>query len=94
MSTGDKNLFLTNCVVCHTPSGLENRTASQIQSAIRGNVGGMGTSQLNALSSTSIDGIARTLVPTTPQVILMRHLPLFIAVAVPFADADDRSGDL
>lgn len=68
MSSGDKNLFLTNCVACHTPSGLENRTAFQIQSAISGNVGGMGTSQLNALSSTSIDGIARTLVPTTPQV--------------------------
>jgi len=69
MSTSDKNLFLTNCVVCHTPSGLEYRTAAQIQSAIRGNVGGMGTSQLTALSSSSLEGIARTLVPSTPQVI-------------------------
>jgi len=69
MSTSDKNLFLTNCVTCHTPSGLEYRTAAQIQSAIRGNVGGMGTSQLTALSSSSLEGIARTLVPGTPQVI-------------------------
>jgi len=69
MSATDKNLFLTNCVACHTPSGLENRTASQIQTAINGNVGGMGTSQLKALSSSSINGIARTLVPGTPQVI-------------------------
>ncbi|MRR37547.1 c-type cytochrome, partial [bacterium] len=69
MATSDKNLFLTNCVACHTPSGLENRTASQIQAAINGNVGGMGTSQLKALSTSSINGIARTLVPGTPQVI-------------------------
>jgi mono/diheme cytochrome c family protein len=69
MSSSDKNLFLTNCVACHTPSGLENRTASQIQTAINGNVGGMGTSQLKALSSTSINAIARTLVPGTPKVI-------------------------
>ncbi|MHC1698686.1 MAG: cytochrome c, partial [Geobacteraceae bacterium] len=69
MTTSDKNLFLTNCVVCHTPSGLEYRSASQIQSAIRGNVGGMGTSQLTALSSSSLEGIARTLVPSTPQAI-------------------------
>ena len=69
MSADDKNLFLANCVACHTPSGLEYRTTSQIQSAIRGNVGGMGTTQLKALSSTNLDGIARTLVPGTPQVI-------------------------
>jgi len=69
MSTADKNLFLTNCVVCHTPSGLENRTSAEIQSAIRGNVGGMGTSQLKSLTSSSIDGIARSLVPSTPQAI-------------------------
>ena len=69
MPTSDKNLFLTNCVVCHTPSGLEYRTASQIQSAIRGNVGGMGTAQLSALSSSNLEGIARTLVPGTPQVV-------------------------
>jgi mono/diheme cytochrome c family protein len=69
MTADDKNLFLTNCVACHTPSGLEFRTVSQIQSAIRGNVGGMGTSQLKALSSTSLNGIARTLVPGTPEVI-------------------------
>lgn len=69
MSDNDKKLFLTNCVACHTPSGLENRTSAEIQSAIRGNVGGMGTTQLKALSSSSIDGIARSLVPSTPQVI-------------------------
>lgn len=69
MSSSDKNLFLTNCVTCHTPSGLENRTASQIQSAIRGNVGGMGTTQLKALTSSNLDGIARSLVPSTPQAI-------------------------
>jgi mono/diheme cytochrome c family protein len=69
MSTEDKNLFLTNCVTCHTPSGLEYRSSSQILSAIRGNVGGMGTTQLKALTTANIDGIARTLVPGTPEVI-------------------------
>jgi len=69
MTADDKNLFLANCVACHTPSGLEYRTVSQIQSAITGNVGGMGTTQLKALSSTSLNGIARTLVPGTPEVI-------------------------
>ena len=69
MSTEDKNLFLANCVACHTPSGLEYRTSSQILSAIRGNVGGMGTSQLRSLTTSNIDGIARTLVPSTPEVI-------------------------
>jgi mono/diheme cytochrome c family protein len=67
MSASDKNLFLANCVNCHTPSGLEYRSASQIQAAISGNVGGMGTSQLKALSAGSLDGIARTLVPSTPE---------------------------
>jgi mono/diheme cytochrome c family protein len=63
MTASDKNLFITNCMSCHTPTGVQNATAAQIQTAINNNTGGMGTSQLRALSSTSITAIARSLVP-------------------------------
>jgi mono/diheme cytochrome c family protein len=66
MSASDKNLFIKNCLNCHTPTGLQNRTAAQISAAIRSNVGGMGTRTLRALSSTNITAITRALVPQTP----------------------------
>jgi mono/diheme cytochrome c family protein len=66
MSSGDKNLFTTNCASCHTPYGLQSRTASQIKSAISSNDHGMGTQKLKSLTSAEIDGIARSLVPSTP----------------------------
>jgi mono/diheme cytochrome c family protein len=68
MTASDKNLFLANCVSCHTPAGLQNRTASQIKAAISGNAGGMGTSQLKALTTANLEGIARSLVPKNPAV--------------------------
>ncbi|NVN93216.1 MAG: putative Ig domain-containing protein [Desulfuromonadales bacterium] len=66
MTDADKALFNTNCLTCHTPFGLQNRTASQIQAAISGNVGGMGTTQLRGLTSTDLAGLARALTPNTP----------------------------
>jgi len=66
MSTADKNLFLTNCVACHTPTGVQNSSASRIQTAITGNVGGMGTTQLKSLTTSDLNGIARSLVPQSP----------------------------
>jgi mono/diheme cytochrome c family protein len=66
MTTADKTLFLNNCSNCHTPFGLEGRSSSQIRTAISGNVGGMGTSQLNGLTSANLDGIAKALTPSTP----------------------------
>lgn len=66
MTDADKALFTANCLACHTPFGLQNRTVSQIQDAISGNVGGMGTTQLRALTSSNLAGIARTLTPSTP----------------------------
>lgn len=63
MTTADKTLFINNCSNCHTPFGLEKRTAAQIQAAIGGNIGGMGTSALRGLSGASLDGIARSLAP-------------------------------
>jgi mono/diheme cytochrome c family protein len=68
MSSSDKTLFVNNCLSCHTPSGLEGRTAAQISTAIAGNVGGMGTTQLKSLSSSNITAIARTLTPTPKPV--------------------------
>jgi len=64
MTDADKTLFNTNCAVCHTPFGLQNRTASEIRTAISGNIGGMGTSQLQALTSADHDGLARALSPS------------------------------
>jgi mono/diheme cytochrome c family protein len=69
MSTSDKNLFINNCLSCHTPSGLENRTADQISATINSGDHGMGTTKLKSLSSTSIAGIARSLVPQTPTTV-------------------------
>jgi len=66
MTDADKALFINNCSNCHTPFGLEKRTASEIRTAISGNAGGMATSQLQALSGTNLDGIARALTPSTP----------------------------
>jgi mono/diheme cytochrome c family protein len=66
MTTADKTLFINNCSNCHTPFGLEGRSPSQIRTAISGNVGGMGTSQLNGLTSANLDGIARALMPSAP----------------------------
>jgi len=64
MTAADKTLFTNNCSACHTPFGLKNRSTTQIQTAIAGNVGGMGTSQLRGLTSANLDGIARTLTPS------------------------------
>ncbi len=66
MSDTDKALFVNNCASCHTPYGLEKRTSVQIQTAINGNVGGMGTSQLRGLSSANLDSIAKSLTPGAP----------------------------
>ncbi len=66
MSASDKNVFITNCASCHTPYGLQNRTAAQVQTAINSNDHGMGTKKLRRLSSTDVNAIARSLVPAAP----------------------------
>ncbi len=64
MTTADKNLFINNCLNCHTPTDVQSATATQIQAAISNNTGGMGTSTLRALSSTDLNNIADALSPT------------------------------
>jgi len=66
MTSASKTLFNNNCLACHSAYGLQNTTASQIQAAITGNVGGMGTTQLKALSSTDVANISAALTPPTP----------------------------
>jgi mono/diheme cytochrome c family protein len=63
MSQADKDLFLANCGSCHTPYGLQNRTAAEISATISSNAHGMGTTKLRSLTSANISSIARSLVP-------------------------------
>ncbi len=66
--TDGPTLYANNCASCHNPLATStklNRTATQIQSAINANAGGvMGT--LSGLTSTQVQAIAAALVSTTP----------------------------
>ena len=58
-------LYGTNCAGCHRPlatSEKQGRTATQIQNAINGNVGGMGSTSLRALTTAQVQAIADVLV--------------------------------
>ena len=60
-------LYAGNCSSCHgalATSSKQGRTAAQIQSAINGNTGGMGS--LSSLSTAQVQAIATALAITTP----------------------------
>ncbi|MBI5102563.1 MAG: hypothetical protein HZB33_12115, partial [Nitrospirae bacterium] len=59
----------TYCSGCHGPlatSAKLNKTAAQIQGAINGNIGGMGSPALMSLTPTQVSAIATALVSATP----------------------------
>lgn len=62
-------LYASGCAGCHGPlatSAKKNRTTAQIQNAITGNAGGMGTASLMALSAAQVQAIAAALAGSTP----------------------------
>jgi mono/diheme cytochrome c family protein len=67
-ATDGAAIYTANCAGCHgalASSAKQNRTATQIQSAINGNTGGMGSTSLRALTSAQVQAIATALVTTT-----------------------------
>jgi len=68
-TTDGPTLYAQGCASCHgalATSTKKNRTAAQIQAAINGNVGGMGSASLRALTATQVSAIATALVSSTP----------------------------
>jgi mono/diheme cytochrome c family protein len=66
-TTDGATLYGTSCAGCHGPlatSAKAGRSATQIQTAINSNTGGMGS--LSTLSATQVQAIATALVSSTP----------------------------
>jgi len=73
--TDGPTLYANNCAACHGPldsSSKLNRTASQIQSAIDANIGGMGG--LSGLTPTQVQAIADALASVTPPPVTGQEL--------------------
>jgi mono/diheme cytochrome c family protein len=67
-ATDGAALYTANCAGCHgalASSAKQNRTATQIQNAINGNTGGMGSTSLRALTSAQVQAVATALAGTT-----------------------------
>ncbi len=73
------DLYAQHCASCHSPlagSSKKGRTAAQIQAAIDGNVGGMGTPGMRGLTATQVQAIAEALVA--------RQAAPSVAISMPF----------